>query len=89
MKQSLEGTIKCKNCRHYGFYQMITQGSYGYAGKIPCLTCSRFSSIEDNYESVAEYVKDGECNCNAGGYSESTAVCSIHGVNYGLHNRNI
>lgn len=47
----------CKTCRHYGFYQMITSGPYGYAGPIPCNTCSRFSMTEDNYEPATKIVK--------------------------------
>ena len=43
----------CKTCRYYGFYKMITGGPYGYAGPIPCVNCSRFSSTEDNYEQAA------------------------------------
>lgn len=43
----------CKTCRHYGFYQMITGGPYGYAGPIPCANCSRFSWDNDNYEPVS------------------------------------
>ena len=44
----------CKNCRHYGFYEMITSGRpYGYAGEIPCLRCSRFRWTEDNFEPKA------------------------------------
>lgn len=43
--------MTCKDCRHYGFYQMITSGKpYHYAGKIPCLTCSRFTPTQDNFE---------------------------------------
>ena len=44
--------MSCKNCRHYSFYQMITQGSYGYSGTIPCLTCARFSIQRDNFEPI-------------------------------------
>jgi hypothetical protein len=43
----------CRTCRHYGFYRMITEGPYGYAGVIPCTTCSRFSVVLDNYESCS------------------------------------
>lgn len=39
----------CKNCQHYHFYLMITGGPYGYAGRIPCETCSRFSHQQDNF----------------------------------------
>ena len=42
--------MNCKTCRHYGFYQMITNGPYGYAGEIPCVTCRHFSVAQDNYE---------------------------------------
>lgn len=42
----------CKTCRHYQFYLMITQGSYHYAGDIPCLRCKHFSVTEDNYEPI-------------------------------------
>ncbi|MFA6359054.1 MAG: hypothetical protein WCY09_10450 [Candidatus Omnitrophota bacterium] len=40
----------CKTCKHYGFYEMITHGPYGYTGKIPCATCINFSFEYDNYE---------------------------------------
>ena len=43
----------CKSCKHYGLYEMITSGPYGYSEKIPCHGCSRFSITEDNYESVS------------------------------------
>lgn len=43
----------CQTCRYYHFYQMITNGTpYGYAGEIPCTSCSRFSWEKDNYEPV-------------------------------------
>lgn len=41
----------CKTCTHYGLYKMITSGQpFGYVGEIPCTTCSRYSSMQDNYE---------------------------------------
>ena len=43
---------KCKTCKHYGFYRMIMDGPYSYAGPIPCLTCCYFSVQENNYESI-------------------------------------
>jgi hypothetical protein len=39
----------CKTCSNYHFYLMITGGPYGYAGRIPCVNCSRFSYAQDNY----------------------------------------
>ena len=45
--------MKCKECRHYCFYLMITGGPYGYSGDIPCTRCSRFSTVEDNFEPIA------------------------------------
>ena len=47
-------TYKCKSCLHYGFYQMITRGAYGYAGDIPCDRCLHFTMSQDNYQ-PAEY----------------------------------
>lgn len=44
---------KCKECSHYGLYQMIISGKpYGYTGDIPCLRCSRFSMTEDNFTPI-------------------------------------
>lgn len=43
---------KCRTCRHYGFYQMIPNEAYEYAGEIPCLSCSQFTMAQDNYEPV-------------------------------------
>jgi hypothetical protein len=42
--------MNCKTCRHYHFYLMITSGSYGYAGDIPCLSCSNMKWTTDKYE---------------------------------------
>ena len=50
--------MKCENCKHYGFYQMITQGSYGYSGYIPCLTCKWLDPKEDNFEPMNSYKPD-------------------------------
>ena len=51
MKDNKEkNNMNCENCKHYSLKQMITEGPYGYSGKIPCLTCSRFSIKEDNFE---------------------------------------
>jgi len=44
--------FNCKECTHYGFYEMITSGSYGYSGKIPCQTCLRFLTQQDNFEPI-------------------------------------
>lgn len=46
--------MKCKTCRHYGFYQMITNGPYGYAGTIPCTGCVHFSFDTDHYEPIVD-----------------------------------
>jgi len=38
------------NCGSYQLYLMITSGKpYCYSGPIPCLNCSRYSFIKDNY----------------------------------------
>lgn len=42
--------MKCKDCLHYGFYQMITQGAYGYVGVIPCQNCQYYLTPQDNFE---------------------------------------
>ena len=49
----------CKNCLHYGFREMIKK-PYGYAGEIPCLTCSRFSFTQDNFSPKITEVSDGK-----------------------------
>lgn len=46
--------MSCKNCRHYSFYRMITEGPYSYSGPIPCLSCSRFTFKEDKFEPAQE-----------------------------------
>jgi len=56
--------MNCKECRHYGFYQMITQGPYAYAGKIPCVTCGRFDPKEDNFEPINVYKATSGCSAN-------------------------
>lgn len=45
--------IKCKTCKHYQFYKMITEGAYSYSGVIPCLTCQEFNKPQNNYEPIA------------------------------------
>ena len=45
--------MECKTCKHYYFYEMITSDSYSYSGRIPCLTCSRFQTV-DNYEPMSQ-----------------------------------
>ena len=45
--------MECLTCFHRGFREMIKQ-PYGYAGEIPCLTCSRFCFVEDKYEPIVE-----------------------------------
>ena len=49
MNERFTGSNRCQSCAHYSFYLMITSGSYGYAGKIPCLFCTSFSWVNDNY----------------------------------------
>ena len=44
--------MNCRQCAHYGFYRMITDGPYGYAGKIPCLTCKHLDWQEDNFTPI-------------------------------------
>ena len=39
----------CKTCGHYGLYQMIKAGPYGYSGDIPCLRCVRLHQFEDEH----------------------------------------
>jgi len=41
----------CGTCTHRGFREMIKK-PYGYAGEIPCLTCSRFSWVKDRYSPI-------------------------------------
>jgi hypothetical protein len=41
--------MKCKECAHYGFYQMITNGPYGFYGYIPCANCIHFITTTDNF----------------------------------------
>jgi len=42
--------MNCKSCTHYHFFEMITSGRpYGYSGKIPCHTCSRYAYFSDQY----------------------------------------
>ena len=51
MKNNKEkDNMNCEKCRHYSFKQIVKEWSHGYSGLIPCLTCSRFSIKEDNFE---------------------------------------
>jgi hypothetical protein len=55
--------MNCETCSNYGFYKMITGRAYWYAGPIPCLNCSRFSWVEDNYkpthkDSISDQLKE-------------------------------
>jgi len=56
--------MDCKKCRHYGFYQMITQGSYSYCGKIPCATCKWLDPKEDNFDLVNSFKAISGCSAN-------------------------
>ena len=55
--------MKCKRCRHYSLYKMITEGPYGYSGPIPCQNCKHFSCVQDNFEPVCS--QEGQ-----GGYTQ-------------------
>ena len=40
-------------CGSYELYKMIVSGkTYCYSGDIPCLRCSRFSYLKDNFNSI-------------------------------------
>jgi len=44
---------ECRDCGHYEIYKMINSGkSYGYAGDIPCLRCSRYKMFNDEFVGV-------------------------------------
>ncbi len=55
--------MKCKECRHYHFHQMITGESCFYSGEIPCDTCSRFSVTQDNFEQATSQTAVKADNC--------------------------
>lgn len=45
--------MDCSSCGSYELYKMVTSAKpYGYSGEIPCLSCSRFSWLKDNYKPV-------------------------------------
>ena len=44
--------MDCKKCKHYGFYQMIKQGSLVILVEIPCLSCKWFTTTTDNFEPI-------------------------------------
>ena len=59
--------MTCETCVNYGFYRMITDNKpYGYSGHIPCITCSRYSVLQDKFiprpldEKEEKYAKDAE-----------------------------
>jgi hypothetical protein len=46
--------MTCKECVHYGFYELLVNGRpIGYGGNIPCLTCSRYKTTQDNFRPLA------------------------------------
>lgn len=69
---------ECNTCLHRSLYEMITSGqAFGYAGNIPCYTCTRFNYSRDQY-APAQCIVEPETQATNTGMDKIALEKAVH-----------